>query len=242
MLLAADEVDVWRAALDPAAGVQTDLEQSLDATERDRARRFLLTCHRRRFIVAHAVLRLLLAGYCRCSPQELRFAAGPWGKPSLLEPASDLCFNISHSGEMALYALTRNADIGVDIEHRRARLAGDDIAARYFAAEEVSALHALPSHRRTEAFFRCWTRKEAFIKARGEGLLLPLHSFVVSLAPEPPEGLLSIDGSAAAAAEWSLSGLPVPAGYTAALAVKARGRRLTIRDWHHDSAGYTGVS
>jgi 4'-phosphopantetheinyl transferase len=235
-----DEVHVWRASLDRAESSQ-ELERCLNAVERTRAARFCQARDRRRFIAAHAVLRRLLAAYCRCDPLALHFAAGPWGKPFLAVPAADLCFNLSHSGELAVYALTRGADIGIDIEYRRAELASDEIATRFFAPEEVAALRALPPRDRTAAFFRCWTRKEAFIKARGEGLSLLLHRFAVSLAPEPRAALLSIDGSEAAAAEWSVSELPAPEGYTAALAVRARGRRLTIRDWDHDTREEIGA-
>jgi 4'-phosphopantetheinyl transferase len=235
--LAPDEVHVWRVALNPPPAACAALAQGLDAAEHARAERFYLEDGRRRFIVAHGVLRLLLAAYCGCDPRALRFAEGRWGKPRLYEPAADLCFNLSHSGELSLCAVTRNAEIGVDVEHRRAKLASDAIAARHFAPEELSVLRNLPPHLRTAAFFRCWTRKEAFIKARGEGLALPLDSFAVSLAPDAPAALLSIGGSAAAAAEWSLDEIAVPTGYTAAVAVKACGRRLVIRDWSHAYPG-----
>jgi 4'-phosphopantetheinyl transferase len=237
MALAPNEVHVWRAALDPPPVACAALVQWLDAAERVRAERFSMEDGRRRFIVAHGVLRLLLGAYCGCDPHALRFAEGRWGKPHLREPATDLCFNLSHSGELALCAVTRNAEIGVDVEHRRATLASDAIAARHFAPEELSVLRKLPRHLRTAAFFRCWTRKEAFIKARGEGLARPLDSFAVSLAPDMPAALLSIGGSAAAAAAWSLDEIAVPMGYTAAIAVKARGRRLVIRDWSHAYPG-----
>ena len=230
-----DEIHVWRAALDPAVDVAADMARWLDAEERARAARFHQDRDRRRFVIAHAVLRLLLGGYCRCDPGALRFGLSPRGKPFLREPTSDLRFNLSHSGELAIYGLTRGAEIGIDVEQHRTELAADRIADRHFAPAEVAALQNLPPHQQSEAFFRCWTRKEAFIKARGEGLSLPLSRFVVSLAPETPDALLSIGGDAAPAAAWALCGLPVLEGYTAALAVKARGRRLTIRDWDYAS-------
>jgi 4'-phosphopantetheinyl transferase len=227
------EVHVWRAALDTSPQAYAACERVLGPAERDRAVRFHTTRDRRRFVVSHAVLRRLLAGYCRTDPLELRFAVGQWGKPALCPPHAELCFNISHSGELALYALTRQADIGVDVEHHREELAQDEIAARFFAPAEAAALRALPPQLRTDAFFRCWTCKEAFIKARGEGFSLPLNRFVVSFEPGNPPALLSVDGNAAAVAEWNLHEVPVPEGYTAALAVKAPSRYLTIRDWHH---------
>jgi 4'-phosphopantetheinyl transferase len=237
-VLGADDIHVWRIALDPPPAACADLGRWLDEAERARAARFHRARDGRRFIVAHGVLRLLLGAYCLCRPSELRFAAGHWGKPSVGEPASDVCFNLSHSGEMAVIALARSAEIGVDIEHRRAASADQAIAERFFAPEEAAALRALSPPRRAAAFLRCWTRKEAFIKARGEGFALPLRSFAVSLAPDAPAALLSIDGDAQLAAEWSLIELAVPDGYTAALAINARGRRLVIRDWDHDRPSF----
>ena len=228
------EVHLWRVRLDDPTLQPKEMAEFLDCAERRRAARFRHSCGHRRFVVAHGALRRLLGAYCGCAPQALRFAENAWGKPSLRQPETDLRFNLSHSGEMAVCGITMGAPIGVDIEHRRAELAAAAITARFFASEEVAALRAIPEDQRVEAFFRCWTRKEAFIKARGEGLSLALDRFVVSLAPDTPARLLSIDGNAAAAAEWTLTEFSVPRGYTAALVVKGPIRQLQVWDWNKD--------
>jgi len=238
-----DEIHVWRAALDPAVDVAADMARWLDAEERARAARFHQDRDRRRFVIAHAVLRLLLGGYCRCDPGALRFGLSPRGKPFLREPTSDLRFNLSHSGELAIYGLTRGAEIGIDVEQHRTELAADRIADRHFAPAEVAALQNLPPHQQSEAFFRCWTRKEAFIKALGEGLSKPLDSFRVSLLPEAPAASVYVAGDPAATAKWSLHSLVPAEGYVAALAVPMPQchvsifPRLTATDLLNSTAG-----
>jgi 4'-phosphopantetheinyl transferase len=225
-----DKIHVWRASLADGPVRHRELERLLDAEECARAARFHIARHRRRFVVAHAILRLLLGAYGGRDPREVRFDFGPYGKPAL-HAAPDLSFSLSHSEDCALYAFARRADIGIDVEYRRADLASEEIAQRFFAPEEIAALRAVPQAMRTEAFFRCWTRKEAFVKAVGKGLSLPLDQFAVSLTPDMPARLVWVRGVADAAAEWSLTELPMPHGYTAALAVRGRGWQISLRDW-----------
>jgi 4'-phosphopantetheinyl transferase len=166
-------------------------------------------------------------------PSQLRFRYNRYGKPALAgELAEDwLRFNLSHSHGLALYAFTENREIGVDLEFIRPELAGEEIARRFFSSAEAAELAALPSHLRTEAFFNCWTRKEAYIKARGKGLSLPLDQFDVSLAPGKPAALLRARGEPDESSRWSLTALAPAQGYVAALAVEGHAYQLRCWRW-----------
>jgi 4'-phosphopantetheinyl transferase len=149
-----------------------------------------------------------------------------------MEGVSDeLRFNVSHSHGLALYAVTRRRKIGIDIERVRPISGPEQLAARFFSAGENAELCALPEHVKHEAFFNCWTRKEAYVKARGEGLSLPLNQFDVSLNPGEPARLLRVERDPQEAARWSLQGLTPAPGYVAALAVEGHGWRLACWEW-----------
>ncbi|HZG52707.1 MAG TPA: 4'-phosphopantetheinyl transferase superfamily protein, partial [Pyrinomonadaceae bacterium] len=184
-LLADGEVHLWRASLAQTPDALRRLYSTLAPDESAKAARYHFPRDRDHYIAARGLLRQLLGRYLAQPPHALRFAYGAYGKPSLdgATAAADLRFNLSHSHELALYAFARGREVGIDIEHIRADFADDDIAARFFSAREVSMLRALPARARTSAFFNCWTRKEAYIKARGEGLSHPLDQFDVSLTP-----------------------------------------------------------
>lgn len=229
LTLADDEVHVWRVSLDlPASQVQ-QLRPVLAADERGRAERFRFQKDRDHFIIARGVLRLILGRYLNRDPEQLVFHYNSYGKPALLPAESEetLRFNVSHSHELALYAVSRGREVGIDLEHLRSGVDIDHIAARFFAPGEVSTLRTLPATVRNEAFFRCWTRKEAYIKARGEGLSLPLDQFEVTLIPGQPAALLSTPGDPRAASRWSLQDLTPAPGYVAALAAEGCGWQLT---------------
>lgn len=178
LALGIDEVHVWRAALDGAASHLQSLWQTLSLDERGRAERFHFRRDHDSFVVARGMLRIILGRYLNAEPDRLRFRYSHYGKPTLAGEFDEeaLCFNLSHSDRLALYAITRGRKIGVDLERIRPDFADEQIAEQFFASGEVAALRALPLHAQQEAFFNCWTRKEAFIKARGEGLSLPSTS------------------------------------------------------------------
>ena len=178
--LLADEVHVWRLTLDRPPERFLEL---LEPDEVERANRFYFERDRKHFVVARGFLRLLLGWYLHAGPKQLQFAYGAWGKPSLANEfcESQLRFNMSHSHGVALYAVTQGREIGVDVEHVRAYFAGDYIARRFFSPHEVGDLRGLPEDDRVSAFFRCWTRKEAYIKATGRGMSQPLDGFDVTL-------------------------------------------------------------
>jgi 4'-phosphopantetheinyl transferase len=190
----------------------------LDEDERARADRFVFERHRHRFITCHAWVRIVLGRCLDRAPESLRFTAGPHGKPCLADAAADLRFNLSHSGERALLAVTRGQEVGVDIEQERT-IATLDLARRFFAPSESQALEAMCASDRMPAFFRCWTRKEAFIKAIGHGFTCPLAGFEVSLADEDsPQLLRSCTAVAGGLERWRIVSVPVEPGYRAAIA------------------------
>lgn len=224
LAVATDGVDVWRVPLDAPPDRIEELTQGLSEDERARALRFYQSKDRRRFIFARAALRQILATTLQVAPDALRFGYGPQGKPRLVDGA--LCFNLSHSDELALVAVARGREVGVDVERMRAARDAARLARRFFARNESDALMALPPAQRLAAFYRCWTRKEAYLKARGDGLSLPLDAFEVSLDPDAPAKLLAApDG----AGTWALCDVPAGPEYAAALAVE--GAALQPRGW-----------
>lgn len=219
-----EDVHVWRVALDQPEEIRLDLERCLAAGEHERAARFHFQRDRDHFIVARGCLRQILGSYLQAAPDRLNFSYSPYGKPYLTGPSTPdgLQFNLSHSHSLALIAVTRGRQVGVDIEYTGRELADEQIARRFFSVAEVAALLALPRPIQIEAFFTCWTRKEAYIKARGEGLSLPLDQFDVTLAPGQPAVLLATRPDAQEVRRWTLRELEPGPGYAAALAVEGR--------------------
>jgi 4'-phosphopantetheinyl transferase len=198
----------------------------LDENERARAARFVFESDRSRFIAAHAWVRITLAGYLDLDPSTLRFGTGPHGKPHLVGAPIDLRHNLSHAGDRALLAVALGHDVGVDIERERA-IDVPGLSQRFFAPSESEAICALPEAERLQGFLRCWTRKEAFIKARGDGLAFPLSGFEVSLAdPVSPQTLTACAADPGALPGWRVAGLAAESGYTAAVAHAIENVRL----------------
>jgi 4'-phosphopantetheinyl transferase len=201
-----DEVHIWLAWLDVDAQERTRLTSYLSADEVSRAARLVFPRDRDYFIVARGRLRELLGKYLHCSPDAVQFKTGHYGKPSLLDDREPLRFNLSHSHGLALYGFCTGRELGIDTEKIRPGFAGEGIAERYFSPAEQRDLAELPKELRDTAFFLCWTRKEAYIKAHGDGLQIPLDSFAVSLKPDEPERLRSVDSD-----RWSMrSFAPAP--------------------------------
>lgn len=219
--LSSGEVHVWRHRLEQPQELHESYLRTLAEDERTRASRFHFDKHRRHFVAGRGFLRALLARYLDTTPEEVRFAYGPYGKPVLdgAHRESSLRFNASHSGDWAVYAFVQNHEVGVDVEHIKPDFETEGIAERFFSALEVQTLHALAEEEKPAAFFRCWTRKEAYIKAIGSGLSHPLDSFDVTLAPGEPAALARAEG-------WSLFDLEFAPDYAAALAVEGSGHRL----------------
>lgn len=220
-------VHVWMADLH-APGEHLDHYASLLAhDERERAARFHFERHRDHFVAGRGILRTLLALYLDQAPEAVQFSYTDFGKPFLAK--SNLQFNLAHCGNVALFAFCLQDAVGIDVERQRELPDALAIAGRFFSPRESETLRALPPAEQTAAFFRCWTRKEAFIKAVGEGLSYPLAAFDVTLAPREEARLLAVRGSASEAAQWTLLDLRPAMGYEGALVVKGKPARL--RRW-----------
>ncbi|MGH7550253.1 MAG: 4'-phosphopantetheinyl transferase family protein [Gemmatimonadota bacterium] len=228
--LGKDEVHVWRISLS-----SVDLERArgmLSEDERRRAARYRFPTHRRRFLAARAGLRAILALYLDLDPAAVDLTAGPTGKPRLADNPG-LEFNLAHSGDIALVAVTRGRPVGVDVERMRRGIPYERLAERFFAPSEVAALRSLPPPIRSAGFFACWTRKEAWLKASGHGLEggLPsaLPRFAVSVEPDPIAIAVTLSGRPDEAARWSLVDLRVGSGYAGAMAVQGPARTRFYR-------------
>ncbi len=220
-------VHVWQSGLDVPAGDLAYYAALLAEDERERANRFHFERDRNAYTAGRGMLRDLLGRYLSEPPAVLEISYSEYGKPLL--HGSDLQFNLAHSGGIVLFAFTLQAMVGVDLEVEREMSDAVAIAERFFSPGERETLRSLPQEEQIPAFFRCWSRKEAFIKAVGEGLSYPLDAFDVSLAPGEEARLLAVRGSAAEAANWSLRSLELPVGYQGALAVNCGGRPPEIQ-------------
>ena len=222
--LSDDEIHVWCVELDEAGEVSA-LAACLSADERERAGGLLTGTHQRRFVVARGMLRQLLGLYLDQAPDAVAFLRGPHGKPFLQE--GGLHFNVSHSHEMALYAIAHTREVGVDVEWMRPQVAHEQIAARFFSLEEQEALAQMPDEARRAAFYNIWTRKEAYVKARGDGIAAGLDTFAVSLGAEA--ALLRSDEGRDEVERWKLVALEPADGYVAALC--GAGVDWRLRGW-----------
>lgn len=221
-------VYVWHARFDDLMQVLPSLEAVLAPDEIERADRFHSARDRARYAAGRGALRMILSRHSGVAPRRLRFHYGPYGKP-LLAAGGDIQFNLSHSGELVLFAVTAGRQVGIDVECM-ARFDGlDALAQHYFSARERAAYRATDAGQRHEAFYACWTRKEAFLKATGFGLSMPLSDFDVSLEPDKPAALLSVRTSRNEASRWSIQDVSPEAGYKAAVAVEGTSCRLETR-------------
>ena len=233
LLLLVNEVHVWRACLSQPHAYIHQLRDVLAADEQVRAARYSSVRMRAHFIIVRGLLRTIIGRYRGLDPQQLRFQYGVHGKPALaVEDGGDMVrFNVSHAHELVLIAVTRDHEVGIDIEFVHRRRAERQIAERFFSAQEVAVLRALPEHMQHEAFYHCWTRKEAHVKARGIGLALPLNRFTVSVSPEEPAILIDTLDDPSGMASWTLEMIAPGCGYVAAIAVEGTIARLRQWQW-----------
>ncbi len=219
------QVHIFRMKLDGVARV--DLGHLLDSHEQARSQRFLFEIHRTRFINTHIQTRQILGYLLGVDPASLAFTYNEYGKPALT--GSSLRFNISHSQDWGLLAATLDQEIGVDIEVVRHEVNRSAIAARFFAPQEVQELQSLPESKQAEGFFHCWTRKEAYIKARGLGLKIPLRQFTVSVDPDQPARLLNTEPGAPST--WTAAALDPGPGFCGAVVVEGKFQQVLCWDW-----------
>lgn len=232
--LSGKDVHIWQISLSGQGSLLSTFRNLLAADEIQRAGRFFFERDRERFIVARAAMRQIVGDYVNIAAERLVFSYGAKGKPELAPGQSGgaLKFNLSHSGEYALLALSQGLRVGVDIEFVNADFAGEEIAERFFSSNEIAALQAMATEARAEAFFSCWTRKEAYIKALGEGLSIPLDSFDVAFGPHVPAALLRVRGVPDEVTRWSVYDIAAPTGYKAALVAEGKEHKLRHGQWN----------
>lgn len=225
--LAANEIHVWVAELPLLACHEEWCGSLLSDDERARSERFLVESERRRYKLCRGLLRQLLSAYTGVGPEVLRFVYGSHGKPLGAGRLAEvgLEFNLAHSGDLAVYALTLGRRVGVDVERAKDVPEAEQIVARHFAIEERAAWQRVAAEERLAMFFRVWTRREAFVKATGKGLGEGWNAFAVTAAASGAR-LLHISGDAAAAGQWTLCDLELPQPYFGAVAAEGSGLRV----------------
>lgn len=228
-----NEVHLWRACTDQPAPVFHLLAQTLSSDERSRSERYYFERDRQRFIVSRGILRMILSSYLQTNPGSIKFRYSRYGKPLLDDTIGikNLNFNVSHSAGLAIYAVVRTKVIGVDLEKIRPVPEAERIARNLFSPHESEIFYWLPESAKLEAFFNCWTRKEAYLKARGRGLSLALDQFAVSFIPEEPARLLRVEKDLQETTRWSISAFTPALGYAAALAVQGCGLGINYWSW-----------
>jgi 4'-phosphopantetheinyl transferase len=229
--LTTNDIHIWQASLDQPIQRWNALADLLSPDETTRAAAFIFERDRRKFIVARAVLRQLLGRYLNINPRAVKFTYADKGKPSLAD-APTLQFNVSHAHELALYAFGINQPLGIDLEYQREVIDMHGIARGNFSAQENALFNSLPDHLKQEAFFNCWTRKEAYIKALGEGLSHPLDTFDVTFVPNEPARLIEVRGFADEAAQWSFHAFTPQPNYIAALATRHTTPHINFHTWY----------
>jgi len=234
-------VHLWEASLDVPHEILRSLRTTLSEEESLRASRYRTDVLRNRFIASRGILRDVLAGYLQIPAAEIRFDLSTFGKPHIRpsQNTDELQFNLSHTESKLMVAITSKIEVGVDVERLRSDIDSLAIANRFFSPDEATALANLSGEERTAAFYRCWTRKEAYVKARGTGLANELKHFTVSVASahEVHSSLISDDHDPAAPREWTLKDLPVETGYCAAVACRSRTVQLRQFTWSLPNPG-----
>lgn len=223
-----DMVQVWRASISDAP--VASLAALLSDEERDRAARFVFDRDRHQFIVVRGWLRHLLGEYLDRPPRAIRFVVGPHGKPMLAEGDDDLNFNVSHSGDVGVLAFCRGREIGIDVERADPRVEIDDLAESSFSTTERHSLRLLRGNARVDRFFQLWTAKEAFIKALGGGLSIPLQDFTVDVGLETDLWTVATSAETDVPTALSVRRIPVPFGYAGAIAALGSSWQVDIRD------------
>ena len=237
LFLPSNSVHVWSARLDQPESIFEQLQSSLSKDERIHADKFVFDRDRQHFVVARGVLRNILGAYLDVAPGVVQFSYEPTGKPFLASSSAinPLQFNLSHAHGLAVYAFTQHTEVGIDVEYIRPIPDCDRIAAQNFSQQERIIFSALPIDEKIPAFFRIWTRKEAFIKALGDGLTFPLNQF--SVVPESGEttDLVTVDDHSTRVSQWLLGSFVPEPNYIAALATQSRFAQISFWSWKDNS-------
>ncbi len=229
---AENQVHIWQISLDQKDKSVNKLLGLLDVKEKSKAVKFKFEKDLRTYIVSHGAMREILSLYLETRLRNIEFETNSYGKPFLRGGKKDICFNLSHSHELALLAITKSRRIGVDIEFIRPEFAAEAIAEHIFSPLEIEVLRNLPKALQTRAFFDCWTRKEAFIKAVGKGLSYPLKDFSVAFSPFEKPGLVAHENTAVTIENWQIIELEIGGNYAAAMAIEARKRETKLFIWN----------
>jgi 4'-phosphopantetheinyl transferase len=230
LILSDEEAHIWRADLKANECFQSSFLKLLSPDEKNRAQKFRFAKDNRNFIIARGILRSLIGKYLEINPAEISFQYSEFGKPGIADN-NTLQFNISHSQNMALFAFTTKFNVGVDVEFVNPDIEVKDIAAKFFSTNEIMNLLALPEKQQALGFFNCWTRKEAFIKAVGEGLSFPLDKFEVSLEPNKPAKLLATDWQPDAVSKWSIYSMSPGENFVGSLAIEGLVEKVKFWNW-----------
>jgi 4'-phosphopantetheinyl transferase len=232
LTLPENKVDIWRIDLVGLGEIQR-YRCLLSQDEIERADRFYFEKHRQQFSFTRAVMRQVLSSYINADPRDLVFSYGAKGKPALSNGTEKqtLQFSLSHSEDIALLAVAKGLTLGIDIEFINPEFATEEVAESFFSRGEVDCLMAMPPQERAHAFFSCWTRKESYIKAIGDGLAVPLDSFEVAFDPRLPAALLRVNADPDECSRWSMYDIEVAQEYKAALLVEGRGHELRRLEW-----------
>ena len=222
-----DEIHVWRAFIDVNTVEFENLSRLLSVDELKRAGRFHFEIDQKRFVAARGILRKILAGYLNMDPVAICFEYNAHGKPMLA--GDELYFNLSHSGAFALYAVARRKQIGIDIENMSGKVSVEQVAQQFFSKNEISALEQTDITHRPELFFQYWTRKEAFLKARGEGLSFPMEQCDVSLINGKILSPVTLQGNQKEVSNFYVRDLFPGEGYAAAIAIEEGVYNLSCR-------------
>jgi len=231
------KVQIWQASLEQPVEVIQKLEALLSEEEAQRANRLRYRQHRQFFIARRGILRHLLSQHTGADPEKIQLVYTQSGKPLLssLDETSDICFNLAHSGRLGVYVFTRGRRVGIDLEAIRFVNEMDRVAEMNFSPEEYRKFETIGEGERSAAFYRCWTRKEAFLKAVGDSVSCPLQEFEVSLEPGAPAELLAVRGSKEQAQKWSMHDLRIQDGYAASLVVEGDGYSISHKQWAYSN-------
>ncbi len=238
--LTGSDIHVWCASLSASPEELSGYLSLLSQEELIRAERFYFEKDRNHFVVGRGLLRTILGSYLNQEPAQIDFIYGQFGKPAIRFPQGDkvLEFNLSHSKDLALYILTWDRRIGIDIEYMGALADMDNFAEQFFTPRETALINSLSGNQKADAFFKTWTSKEAFLKANGCGLTVPINQVEISLEADETVRLRSIDGDKESAARWHLEILNHFPGYYATLAVEGWNGQIVFQNINNHFAVY----
>ena len=223
---------IWLIRYDQSDLLLEESKYILSDAEKQRASRFHFEIDRKRFSVTRGLLKKVLSKITSKPAQEIQFQFNKHGKPELIGSSKNIYFSVTHSGNLGLIAISDLAPIGIDVEQFRKKMITEKIAKRFFSKLEVEAFLTLNENEKLQGFFNCWTRKEAFIKAVGKGLSIPLNTFDVTLKPNEPAQLLAVRYKNETSNEWVLRDIKVDDGYASAVILKAKAELFLKHYWY----------